>query len=85
MSFRSKIIGQSNKSSLVYLVTAKADGKPAWYYLQVDEPKHKAFQKQLATGSLDLAAYGTIVQSGWGEQPPEHIAEIMLKTFSQED
>ena len=43
-SFQAKFI-QANKSAAVYLVTATAEGNPAWYYVQVDEPKHKAFQK----------------------------------------
>ena len=84
MSFQSKFVSSSNKAALLYLVTAKAEGKPAWYYLQVDEPKHKAFKKQMETGSLDLAAYGKILYSGWGETPPENVAELVRQAFTSE-
>jgi hypothetical protein len=80
-NFQSKIISDSGKNGLVYLVTADADGKPAWYYLQVDEPKHKAFLKQMETGTLDLAKYGKILYSGWGTTPPEPIEALMREKF----
>lgn len=84
MNFQSRFV-KSTKSKLIYIITAKADGKPAWYYVQVDEPKHKAFKKQMETGSMDLSAYGKILRSGWGESPPKAVADMMEKSISQED
>jgi len=72
-NFQGKVIRDNGKAGLIYLVTADADGKSAWYYVQIDEPKHKAFQKQMETGALDLAQYGKILYSGWGATPPEPI------------
>jgi hypothetical protein len=80
--FHSRIIKRTNRTALVYLVTALARGKPAWYYLQVDEPKQKAFEKQLALGTLDLADYGTILHSGWGHQPPYAIRALVEESYS---
>jgi len=79
-TFQSKLV--SDKNELVYLVTATANGKPAWYYVQVDEPKHKAFQKQMEAGTLDLAQYGKILYSGWGATPPSPIQALMKEKYS---
>jgi hypothetical protein len=77
-TFQSKLI-QANKTERVYLITGQAEGNPAWHYVQVDEPKHKAFLKALETGDLDIADYGKVLESGWGAHPPEPIAARMME------
>jgi len=82
-NFQSKLVSATEKGVLVYLVTASVKGKPAWHYIQVDEPKHKAFKKQMETGKLDLAEYGTILESGWGAYPPEPIVALMNEKYKE--
>jgi hypothetical protein len=57
------------RASLVYLVQGKDDGRPAWHYVLIAKPKLDAFKRKLATGSLDVSHYGTILYSGWGQDP----------------
>lgn len=72
---------KSNPALLVYLVTAKAQGRPAWYYIQVKREKLADYKKQLKKGSLNLADFGDILESGWGEYPPEPIMYLMDEKY----
>ena len=81
MTFQGKLIQNTKKSPLIYLVTAQANGRDAWYYVQVEEPKHAAFKKQLSLGSLDLAHFGNVLYSGWGDVPPEPVEVLVRETF----
>ena len=54
----------------VYLVRGKDKDKPAWYYVLVDKEKEDDFKAKVATGTIDVADYGKIICSGWGENPP---------------
>lgn len=80
-SFQSKLV--STIGNLVYFVTAQAKGAPAWYYIQVDEPKHNAFKKQVSSGAINLADFGKILHSGWGLSAPEPIRCLVEEQFSQ--
>ncbi len=82
-NFQSKLISSSGQAGLVYFVTAQAKGAPAWYYIQVDEPKHNAFKKQMERGSLNLADFGKILHSGWGTAAPEPIQALVKEQFSE--
>ena len=54
----------------VYLVRGKDKDKPAWHYVLVDKEKEDDFKTKVATGTIDVADYGKIICSGWGENPP---------------
>ncbi len=80
--YQSKIVS-SGAAGLIYFITATANGKPAWYYLQVAEPKLREFQKQLETGRLDLARYGKILYSGWGVTAPDVIETLVRERYEE--
>ena len=56
-------------------------GRPAWHcvLLADDAEKIKSFHEAVASGNLDVAEYGTILQSGWGDDTPEDIVEQIIK------
>ena len=54
-----------------YLVRGKDRGKPAWHYVMVVKPLLGLFLKRTKGGRLDVADFGTVLKSGWGENPPE--------------
>ena len=54
----------------VYLVRGKDGDKPAWHFILVDKVKEDDFNAKVATGTIDVADYGQIICSGWGENPP---------------
>ena len=67
----------------IYLVRGKDKGKPAWHYVLVDEKKENQFKAQVATGNIDVAEYGKILYSGWGEDPPEEKRKQISDQFAQ--
>ena len=68
------------RASLVYQVHGKDKGRLAWYYMLVDEEKENAFKEQLSASSIDLTTFGKIIESGYGEYPPDDVKNA-LKTF----
>ena len=72
-NYQGKLVSAANKGAIVYLVTAQVNGRPTWYYLKVDALKHSAFKKKMETGKLDVAEYGEVLESGWGNYPPAPI------------
>ena len=65
----------------LYLVRGKDGGKPAWHYVVVDKKKENHFKTQVATGHIDVAEYGKILCSGWGEDPPKEKKKQMDDQF----
>ncbi len=61
----------------LYLVRGKDRGKPAWHYVMVEKPLLGLFLKRSNGGSLDVADFGTILNSGWGVNPPKSIVKEM--------
>ena len=54
-----------------YLVRGKDRGRPAWHYVMVSKTLLGLFLKRTKGGRLDVADFGTVLKSGWGENPPE--------------
>ncbi|HEY1190621.1 MAG TPA: hypothetical protein VGE74_23520 [Gemmata sp.] len=60
---------------LVYLVRGRDKDRPAWYYILLDRRKVTLFLGRLKAdgGPLQLLDYGTVLASGWGENPPDDV------------
>ena len=65
------------KSHLLFIVRGKDRGHPVWHYVLVDEEKLDDYKAKVATGTINVANYGRILKSGWGEDPPEDIVREM--------
>ena len=70
-----------SRPSLVYQVRGEDKGRPAWYYVLVDEEKENAFKDQLSAPIIDLSAFGKIIKSGFGKDPPDHVKNAMENFF----
>jgi hypothetical protein len=73
----------ASQSDLVYLVRApsKPGMKMAWYYVQVaSKAKLPIFLKEVKKGT-NLEALGTILYSGWGDEPPDDIKQKIKDQF----
>ncbi len=57
----------------IYLVRGKDGNRPAWHYILVPKDKEIELKKQKAGTNIDVADYGKIVKSGWGEDPSDEI------------
>lgn len=69
------------QKDLVYLVRGKDSGKPAWHYVLVEKSKLQIFLRKTQGGSLDVADYGRVLYSGWGENPPDDIIAKINEEF----
>ena len=65
----------------IYLVRGKDEGKQAWHYVLVDEDKIEDFNAKVNTGTIDVADYGTVLYSGWGQDPPKDIIRVVELRF----
>lgn len=72
---------KSSRGDMVYLVRGKDKGRPAWHYVLLDKLKKPMFEKTIKTGAIDVAEYGTILYSGWGENPPQDIVDRIKSEF----
>lgn len=77
MGFVDKVV--SSQGEYFYKVNATdSTGRRAFYYILVDKLKLKQFLSLKSDGRYDLADYGRIIASGYGEEPTED-ARKMLK------
>ena len=70
-----------NKYYRVHLVHNEDKGFPCWHYVLVDEDKLLAFKAKMITGKIDVAEYGTVLYSGWGQDPPKDIVRKLNLRF----
>jgi hypothetical protein len=65
----------------VFLVRGNdSTGRAAWYFVLVDPAKKAAFRKAFS-GQLQLNAYGRILASGYGADPPADVRERMKTEY----
>ena len=62
-----------NANKRIYLARGKDRGKLAWHYVQVEKALLPLFLRRTNGGSLDVADFGLVLKSGWGEDPPENV------------
>ena len=73
------------KASKVYLVRGKNQGRSLWHYvLLVDDQDtiDEFLEKITKSGSLNVTDYGQVLQSGWGKDPPNDLAEGMEEEYN---
>lgn len=79
MSFVLKIIAQDGGA--VRYLTATEAGQACWFYLRISEQHYSEYQQKLKQKAMNIRDYGEIVESGWGEYPPEDVIDRMKKQF----
>jgi|GEM_PF-2622158 len=65
----------------LHLVRGKDRGMSAWHYVLVDPGKNEMFLEKEKTGSIDVADYGKILYSGWGQDPPQSVVDKVDRFF----
>lgn len=55
----------------VLLVFGKEHGKEAWYFVSVNKLKKPILLNMFKKSHYDLCTVGTILESGWGAEPPQ--------------
>ena len=69
------------RSSLIYLVRGTDRGRPAWYYVLLDEGKENAFNEQMSADKINLCAFGKVLKSGFGKDPPDDVSKAVNTFF----
>jgi hypothetical protein len=79
MSFADRV--RRERANNVFLVRGNdSTGRAAWYFVLVDPAKRAAFRKAFS-GQLELSAYGRILASGYGADPPDDVRERMKTEY----
>ena len=75
---------KKSEEDRVYLVRGKDRGKQAWHYVLVvdDEEMVEMFLAKVKSGNVDVADYGQVLKSGWGQEPPDEVREWIKKKYS---
>ena len=81
MSFLDKV--KSGRGSNLYLSRGRDQGRDAWFYVMVDPLKVTLFLKAYEKPGvmIDLEKYGKIIESGWGENPPEDVVKRITDEY----
>lgn len=78
-SYADRVRGERGNN--VFLVRgADSTGRPAWYFVLVDPAKRAAFRKAFS-GTLELNAYGRVLASGYGADPPGDVRARMATEY----
>jgi hypothetical protein len=71
-----------SRSDLCYQVMGKdTTGRVAWYFILVDKEKKEQFLAHKQGDSYDLADYGKIIASGYGEVVPDDVKEMLKEKY----
>lgn len=62
---------------LIHTVRGKDGGRPAWHVVLVNPNIHDAFKQKVRTGTVDVTDFGHVLHSGWGEDPPKRIDDLI--------
>ena len=65
-------------SEHIWIVRGKDRGRPAWHLVIVHAHQFKEFWTAIDSGSLNVADYGHVVFSGWGEDPPAERKKLWI-------
>ena len=64
--------------SRVQIVRCKVSGRQTWYMVLLSnksEEYEEKFLEKCKSGNIDVANWGYIIESGWGEGPPQNIKD----------
>ena len=67
---------------LVYLVRGVDQGRKAWHYVLIHRHKKEKFLAAIKSGTIDIAEYGMVIASGWGENPPQDLVRKIEEEYS---
>lgn len=83
-TFLEKII--ENEGGRIRLVTAREQGKPAWYFIELFTDKYAEYKRAIASNSLrNISDYGTLRLSGWGTEPPTDMYDQFISRKKYQD
>lgn len=80
MSFAEKV--RKQQSRVYYIRSTPDDSQASWFFLSLKPHMRKPFDRAIAgTAIFDLADYGEILHSGYGEQAAQSLKDKMQKEY----
>lgn len=87
---------RDKKNFMDHLITSRGDlcykvvgrditDRIAWYFVLVDKEKKDAFLKHKTGDSYNIEDYGKIIISGYGEEVPEDVQEMLKEKYGFEN
>ena len=72
------------ESKRIFLVRGEDSGIACWHYVLVEDNEHTIhkFKEHVVSGKVDLADYGQVLESGWGDDPPIRVKERINKKYN---
>jgi hypothetical protein len=71
-----------SRSDLCYQVMGKdTTGRIAWYFILIDKEKKEQFLEHKQGDSYDLADYGKIIASGYGDTVPDDVKAMLKEKY----
>ncbi|MDX2074561.1 MAG: hypothetical protein SFX19_09410 [Alphaproteobacteria bacterium] len=58
-----------------------AKNQPIWAYLCIKPSMAGAFKEARERGNIDVSEYGTVIEAGAGEEPPEDVKRRMERDY----
>ncbi len=58
-----------------------AQGASSWFYLDVPVTRRAQLERICLSDTVDIAAYGTVLASGYGDEPPTHVVWAMQAQY----
>ncbi len=83
MSFVEKI--KKERDIVYYIRSTPEDKIPSWFFLKLNPLKRESFDRVMSgTTTFDLADYGEILHSGYGDQAPQELKQTMRDEYGVE-
>lgn len=85
-------IGRDKNNFMDHLIRSRSDlcfqvmgrdstDRTAWYFILVDKEKKEQFLAHKPGDSYDLADYGKIIASGYGDEVPDDVKEMLKEKY----
>ena len=68
-----------------YCTATTSEGRPFYAFLRIPVSNYTSYRHKLGSGDLlDLTAYGDVIETGWGVEPPEDVQERIHELFGKD-
>ena len=63
----------------MFTARGKDKGREAWHIVLVEKNLLESFRETVSSGIVDVAKFGYVIKSGWGNDPPDDIIKLLKK------
>jgi hypothetical protein len=78
-------VSKSGADDIFLLFATDKTNQPAWYYIRATKTRKKLLPALAGKKNLNLADYGEVIISGYGETVPDPVKEMMRTEYGYAD